>query len=432
MKKQSLWSEYGLKQYNTLKTDLETDVLVIGGGISGILCSYELSKRGISSVVVEKNNIGGGTSKNTTAFLTAHHDLLYHNIIDDKSFKKAKEYIDLNYRALERYRELSNHYRFDYYESDLTIYSSHNKDKIYKEKEALKKLGIDNVHLVDNIPFTNDAIGLRINHQAHINPMKLINELSKELVIYEKTNIVKLKRNYALTADNHRILFKNVVIATNYPIINKRNFLFTKLTKRKSYVCVINNKKVDSMYCSIDEDGLYFRNYNDFLIIGGNDRDIKNKCSYTFYKKINNLFSEEDISYYWSGQDCISLDGIPYIGNRKLLYRHHYYVTGFNLWGFTWAMSASIMIADMIEGQKQNSLTKLSRWWFNKVFLSNMINSVKCIFSLKKPRCSHMYSKLNFNKEENIYECPCHGSSFDENGILLDGPSSKNINIKND
>lgn len=43
-----------------------------------------------------------------------------------------------------------------------------------------------------------------------------------------------------------------------------------------------------------------------------------------------------------------------------------------------------------------------------------------------------MYSKLNFNKEENIYECPCHGSSFDENGILLDGPSSKNINIKND
>ena len=77
MEESSIWLNNIQKiEFPKLNKNMEVDVLIIGGGVSGILCAHELRKRNISYVLVEKEKIGLKTSKDTTAFLTFEHDSL--------------------------------------------------------------------------------------------------------------------------------------------------------------------------------------------------------------------------------------------------------------------------------------------------------------------------------------------------------------------
>ena len=167
------------------------------------------------------------------------------------------------------------------------------------------------------------------------------------------------------------------------------------------------------------------------MIIGGNDRDTKIKCENEFYKSIKELYKDINIEYKWSGQDCISLDGIPYIGRFSLFKKDYYLATGFNLWGFTWAMAASFIIPDLIENKQKYDVCNPSRCFINKNFFINMGNAIKHLVTLKKPRCKHLGCALNYNKAERTYECPCHGSRYDEKGDILDGPTLKKLYKQN-
>ena len=101
MKNYSIWEEIEGINFDELKDDINVDVLIVGGGITGILCAYELKKRNINCLIVEKNKIGGGISKNTTAFLSVKHDILYQDLIKNKGINKALEYLNLNKNAID-------------------------------------------------------------------------------------------------------------------------------------------------------------------------------------------------------------------------------------------------------------------------------------------------------------------------------------------
>lgn len=431
MKKQSIWNAYSKKEeFKSLKENIETDVLIVGGGIVGILCAYELKQRNINCIIVEKNKIGQGNTKNTTAFITAQHETLYQDLIKEQGITKAKEYLELNLKALKKYKELSNKYYFDYEECSSTLFTSKSNDIIIKEKEALEKLNFK-TEIITKLPIDiKISSGISFPKQAIINPLKLIYELSKELTIYENTEIVDFNTRYAITKDNIRIKFNNIVIATNYPFKRFKGLYFMKLTQTRSYVASIKYKDINGTYCSIDKDGLYFRKYKDNLIIGGNDRDLKDKQTRSFINRINRYMNIKNIDYIWSGQDCMTLDGIPYIGKYSLFSRNQFIVTGFNLWGFTWAMASSFMIADMIQNKKEYTLTNPQRYYLNKKLVYNIGNSIKNLVNFKTPRCSHLGCALQYNKKEKVWECPCHGSRYNNQGEIIDGPAMKNINVK--
>ena len=264
-------------------------------------------------------------------------------------------------------------------------------------------------------------------NQAIINPIKLINELSKELNIYEYSEVETIKKDYAMLTNKSKVYFDKVIIATNYPIKNIPGLYFMKLTQRKSYVAATTHENITGTYCNIDEDGLYFRSYKNKLIIGGNDRDIKDKNKDNFYKKIKNILYKKELEFIWYGQDCISLDGIPYIGCFNRFNNNYYVATGFNLWGFTWAMASSFIIADLIENKQTYDIVSPTRNMINKKLFINIGSSIKNIITLKKPRCTHMGCALNYNKVDEIWECPCHGSVFNKDGKILKGPAKKDI-----
>ena len=435
MKEKSIWLDtIEMNKFPTLSSDLSVDILVIGGGITGILCAYEAQKRGYNVAVLEMDRISSKTTKDTTAFITAQHELLYQDILKKKGFKKAKEYLDINLKAIQKYKELSLEYDFDFQECSSFLYDSNELNIIRKEKATLETLGenpIIEVKCPLNVAFY-EAIGLE--EQATINPLKLINELSKVLKIYEMTKVIKVNNKYCITENKYKVYFKNLIIATHYPIYNKKGLYFTRLTQRRSYVVAIeldksNNNLFSDTYCGLSKYSLYFRTYNDYLIIGGNDRDTKDECLEDFKKRIEKLIINDKIKYSWSGQDCISIDQIPYIGRHNRLDKNIYVATGFNFWGFTWAMASSFILMDLIEKGIKCELTDPRRIAINKELLSNLKTSIKHLVTFKKPRCKHLGCALNYNKLENTWECPCHGSRYDEYGNVIDGPSLKNIKI---
>lgn len=426
MKETYLWEEnIKIKSFPKLNNNIETDVLIIGGGITGILCAYELKKRNIKYVLVEKDKIGNSTTKKTTAFITAQHETLYQDLIANFGKDVAKQYLDINLKAIKWYEELATKYSFDFRKCNSTLYSQRDTNVILKEKEALETLGYK-ATLIDKLPINLPInIGISFENQAQLHPLKLISEISKELNIYEDSKVSKLKSNVAYV-NNYKINFKNVIIATHYPFKNISGFYFTKLTQRRSYVVSIKNQQIDGTYCCIDDDGLYFRSFEEFLIIGGNDRDTKNDVHTKFTDKVKDL-NFIDINHSWSGQDCTTLDGIPYIGRLDRFNQNYYVATGFNLWGFTWAMASSFILADLIENKNSYEFVSPQRSMNKKALLANLKTSLKNLVTLKTPRCKHLGCSLKYNEIEGVFECPCHGSRYDINGNILDGPTKRNL-----
>lgn len=424
MKNISIWSNtIDIKKFSSLNKSIKTKVLIVGGGITGILCAYELKKRNIEAVVVEQDTIGKGVSKNTTSFITAQHDLLYQDIAKEYGLKNAKTYLELNLKAIEEYKKLSEQFDFDFKNCSSIMFSSLSEEKILKEKEILDKLNYQ-TELIDELPIDNIKIkrGIKFYNQGKLHPLKLIKELSKDLSIYENTRIENIKGNKAFT--KHEIIeFEYVIITSHYPMINKTGFYFTKLSQRRSYVVAFKHEPIEDTYCSIDEKGMYFRSYQDYLIVGGNDRDMNVTCTCFFLDKIEKFFPLEHVEYNWSNQDLITIDQIPYIGKYDCFHKNWYVATGFNLWGFTWAMVSSFVIADMIEGKNGKKLISPQRNLFKKQLFINLFNTVKNMFTFRRPRCTHLGVALKYNAIDKTYECPAHGSRFNLEGKVINGPA---------
>jgi len=427
MDEKSIWIDtIDMPSFPKLNQDIEIDVLIIGGGITGILCAYELKKRNINVAIVEKFKIGQGITKNTTAFITAQHEKLYQDIIKEYGLAKAKTYLELNLKAVEMYKELAKIYDIDYEECSSVFYATQSKEKLNLEKEALNLLDY-HYEEVTQIPLNIKIVGgITFPNQGILHPLKLIKELAKNLNIYEDSEIIKLRSNYAYTSTN-KIKFKHVIITTHFPFINRTGLYFMKMYQRRSYVVAIKHPRINGTYCNIDGDDLYFRSYKDYLIIGGCDRDSKEESQASFKDKIKKIIPNYDIEYTWSNQDCVTLDGIPYIGQYDSFHSNWYVATGFNLWGFTWAMISSFLLADMIEKNEEIPLVKPKRKINKNKAIDNLKNTAKNLITLKTPRCTHLGCALKWNEIDNVYECPCHGSRYDRNGKLLNGPARKNL-----
>ena len=140
-------------------------------------------------------------------------------------------------------------------------------------------------------------------------------------------------------------------------------------------------------------------------------------------------YPESKETAFWAAQDCMSLDGMPYIGPYSKNMPGCFVATGYNKWGMTSSMIAAMLLSDMVMG-RENPYAKVfdpSRSAMKPQLILNGCEAVKNLLTPTAKRCPHMGCALKWNVSEQTWDCPCHGSRFDEEGKVLDNPANGDL-----
>lgn len=430
-----LWNKInGKPDFPELSGDIKTDVLIIGGGMAGVLCAKFLETTGADYVLAEAKTIGNGITKGTTAVLTAQHDTLYQDIIKKYGFNKAKQYLNANLRAVESFKRLSEEIDCDLEIKPSIMFSLNDKTLMQNEVNVVRSLGL-NAELISDTSLPIPIAGaVKYPDMAQFHPLKFLYAAAGGLNIFENTFVRKLKDNVAFT-DKGNIYAKKVIIATHFPFINTHGLYSMKLYQHRSYVIAYEN--APDLGCTIEDaadNGIYLRNYKNLLIIGGGDhRTGKTGGGYETVRSFaRKYFPTAKETLRWSNQDCVTLDGIPYIGRYSKLLPDVYVATGFGLWGMTTSMAAARILCDMVQGKENENAAVFSpgRSVLHAQLFKNIGESAVNFIIPTARRCSHLGCALKWNPTEHSWDCPCHGSRFGENGGLINNPAMKDIYMK--
>ena len=430
----SYWinSEKEKEKYNKLEKNIETDICIIGGGITGISTAYYLTKENLKVTVLDMGKIGFQTTGNSTAKITSQHGLFYKYLKDSKGEDFARLYYDANEDAIENIKRIVKREKI---QCDLECQSAYvlaaNREEVQKVKdevEVVRGFGghaeyLEREDIDKNLLILNPLAAIRFKNQAQFNSYKYTIELAKICKnlganIYENTKIIDVRNEkdyyYLETEDGYKIKAKYLVITTKYPIINMPGFYFMKMYQSTSYGISIpvKEKLFDGMYITSTNPKVSLRmakvnndiikdvvdgdieNYTEqekenrkqvkekqnskidneyVLIVVGADHKTGEKTDLSnSYKKLENIakqiYPQGKVENYWNTEDCITLDKIPYIGKYSSMWENAYVATGFNKWGITTSNIAANIITDMIIGRKNR---------YEDIFVSTRVEPVK-------------------------------------------------------
>lgn len=427
---ESLWSaSVNLPKFPRLEEAISTDVLIIGGGMAGILCAYMMEQEGIDYTLVEAKTICSGMTENTTAKLTIQHGLIYHKLIQKFGLEQAQMYRNANQAALQEYEQLCETIDCDFEKKASFVYSMNQPEVLNQEIEAMRKLELP-AQRVYELPLSFQTAGaVMLPEQAQFHPLKFIQGLlaQHKLKIYEHTMVRRIQGTKADT-DYGTITARKIIVATHFPFINRHGSYFLKMYQHRSYVAAFEHAPdLNGIYIDENEKGLSFRNYKNLLFIGGGaHRTGKTGGGWQELQKFaQQHYPDAKLQYCWAAQDCMTLDGIPYIGNYSLMTPNLYVATGFNKWGMTASMVAAKLLSDLIlEGKSPyEAVFSPSRTMLRRQLFVNMGEATKNLLTPTVPRCTHLGCALQWNQAEHSWDCPCHGSRFEENGDLINNPA---------
>lgn len=473
---ESIWSKTcKLEQRSALRGQIQTEAVVIGAGMAGILTAYQLERAGIRTVVLEAGRIGGGQTKNTTAKITSQHGLFCHKFIEKKGKTIAGMYVRANQSAVEEYKRLIQEEKIecDFEETSSYVYSKDER-KLKEEAEAAEELGVL-ASYAKHIEIPVDCAGaVRFEHQAQFHPLKFISALADKLTVYENTRVQKAENNMVIT-DSGTVKADKIIFATHYPFVNFPGMYFLRMHQQRSYVLAVENgQKLEGMYIGDGPDSLSFRQYGQYTLIGGGSHrtgDNKAGGKYAALRRAaNGFYPQNREAACWSAQDCITGDSIPFIGRYSSSRPNWFVASGFKKWGMTSSMVSAMILRDIICGAENSYANVFSPARFSAEELLQIIkDGGKSVSGLAKrffhiPRdtvntlrpdhgsvvradgkkagvykswenkvykvdnvCSHLGCQLEWNPDEKTWDCPCHGSCFDHNGKLKEGPAQQEI-----
>ena len=428
----SLWRQTAaMPRFAPLEGDRAVEVLVIGGGIAGLLCAYALKQAGADCLLVEAGTLCGGVTGNTTAKVTSQHGLLYDRLMRVRGLEAARQYLEANEAALDRYRRLCRNIDCGFREQDSFVYTLDRREPLEREVRALERIGFP-AELVTALPLPFPTAGaVRFPRQAQVHPLQFLSHIARDLRICEHTKVLELRPGAAVT-NRGAIRAEKIVAATHFPLLNKHGSYFLKLYQHRSYVLALRNTPdFQGMYVDGSGSGLSFRRWGELLLLGGGGhRTGKQGWGWRALEDFSReMWPQAKRVGRWAAQDCVTLDGVPYVGRYSASAPGLYVATGFNKWGMTSAMAAATVLTDLLQGRDNpyRALFDPSRSILRPQLAANALEAAASLLTPTVPRCPHMGCALKYNAQERSWDCPCHGSRFGEDGCLLDNPAADGL-----
>ncbi|WP_163581943.1 FAD-dependent oxidoreductase [Gracilibacillus saliphilus] len=369
---QPIWLDTDIRRFSALNESLQTEVTIVGGGITGVLSAYLLSQNGIRVVLLERGRLLHGTTGHTTAKVTAQHGLIYHEILEHFGLENTQKYYQSQVEAIQFIKDTADHYQipcqFDHQDAILYTNSEQNQQKLEEEAKAYHKLKITG-DLKDSIPFSIPLKSALVMYdQAQFHPIDFLKVMIDKILdnggeIYEDTTAVDIdyqNKVIVRTARNHNVLSDHVIIATQFPFYEGQAFYSTRMYPSRSYVLGLtsNQDYPGGMYLDIDQPKRsirYVKNENETVwLLGGESHKTGqyHKENTDPYRDLQHFGSQyldvKDWQYQWSTQDFTTLDKIPYVGSLNRRHPNVYVATGFRKWGMTNSVVAAHLLTDLI------------------------------------------------------------------------------------
>lgn len=374
------------------------DVAIIGGGIAGMTTAYLLSKSGKKVVVIEDGYISSGETGRTTAHITHALDDRYYDLEQTHGIQGAHIAAESHTAAINLIESIVNEEKidcdFEKLDGFLFLDPSDKKESLDRELQATHRAGIKETEILERVPLTlfNTGPCIRFPNQAQFQPLKYLRGLCEAIIEYDgkiftQTHAQEINSHSIKTSDGYFVEARNIVIATNAPIIDKTSKIYEKQNAYRTYVigARINKNAIPrALYWDTGNHNSessvapyhYIRiqrrdddNDYDLLIVGGedhqagtalSDKDVEQRYSkLEFWTKERFPIEEDGIEYRWSGQVMEPQDSIAFIGHNPGDENNNVYIaTGDSGNGMTHGTIAGIILTDLILG-KNNPWTSL-------------------------------------------------------------------------
>lgn len=494
----SLWEAISTRTstYPELSKNIEVDVAIIGGGITGITAASHLMKAGKKVAIIEADKIGGVTTGYSTGNLYVAVQPFYQNIYSKFDFETAKtiahsrqfaiDYIEKNVRE----KNIACHFsRRPWY----GYTANHERISLDKEVELFKKMEIP-IEYVNELPlkfqFTKAVL---MPDQARFNPLQYVISMGDDLakqgcLIFENTRVTNIDEKDVCVLDTAKgqVIAKKVLMATHTPIGVNLTQMFT--APYRSYVVSVRLKDgayPEGHFWDLDRPPhatcTHAVSTNDpaLLMVAGSHHKVgQGEDTLTHYQELEKFlrdhFSVAEVAYQWSSQHYQSADNVPYIGLASRFAKHTYIATGFFADGLVYGTLAGIILGDLILENKNSLIDTYQSNRFDPIaslaflakensnvfmqylkdypFLTSKhyddikpgegkvleINREKCGVSRDENNqlhivsavCTHMKCIVSWNNAEKTWDCPCHGSRFTQDGKVIEGPATCNLENK--
>jgi glycine/D-amino acid oxidase-like deaminating enzyme len=385
---------YGLPfNYPKLETDISTEVVIIGGGISGALMACYLVDSGLECVVVDKRTIGLGSTVASTSLLQYEIDVSLNDLIGLRGESDAIQAYRLCNEALDKLHQVCKRIDFKNFTRANSLYYGVNKSdsgRLQLETKKRKSIGLDVEYLDESTVRSKYSMrthgAILSSNAAYVDAYRLTHALlqysiEKGARVYDRTPITKNRQNndgfILTTGENVKIKARHVIYATGYETsaITKKKIV----DLRSTYVTVsesMSNCETlpfnQTLIWNTADPYLYLRCTEDGrILVGGRDDDFANptrrdkaisRKSRQLANDLRKLIPFVNFlpEFSWAGTFATTKDGLPFIGHYPGQ-KNSYYALGYGGNGIIFSLIAAEIIRDLILGKK-NDATQLFRF----------------------------------------------------------------------
>ncbi len=496
LQKKSIWEATTAASisFSVFEGNEETDIVIVGGGITGITAAMLLSNAGKKVILLEANTIGHGTTGHSTGNLYVTVDEHLSTIRKKWNSDVMKAVVQSRMAAIDFIKSTIHHNDIDcdFGNRPFTLFVERNTSEtdefMQKEFDAFWEAGLNPSILNDaGLPYKT-VNALRIEGQAQFHPLKYVQQLAKvislQCKIYENSRVIDVDDDTGIVkTEKGSVKASKILLATHSPI--GVHMIHTMLYPYREFGVAATLNEVrfpDGIFWGLNEPKHSVRSFTTngkqyVMAIGDKFKTGQHVDTKTYVNGLEHYLKDRmnvsEASYFWGGQQYRPADGLPYIGKHG---ENTYFMTGFASDGLTYGTLAAMLVSDHIL-ERSNAWEELySAERFTPIksakdfivenanvlvqYLKDLTWNVDAS-SLEEIRedegkvivqddqklavykdergnshvvsavCTHMKCIVNWNQSEKTWDCPCHGSRFDINGRVIEGPALDNLPGKN-